>query len=166
MKDGHGRWVLKDAPHLTYEELRCHCGRPECIRTDWSIMVHPVLLSGFEELRKRQSIFLGHDVPLMVNSGGRCAWYQNYLREQGLPAAKVSPHVPILQKNGNYTFLALDVQIQTKVITPLDFEGLFLFLAEDFRVGLGTNFAHMDCAYRSNPNPEPEYWQHGGSWTY
>jgi len=112
-------------------EFRCPC--PKCKRK--KVRVSSLLLFKLEMLRAE----LG-DEPIYINSGNRCPEYNRTI--DGFPT---SPHIP------NPDGEAADIKMTE--LDPIDI-GLAAEKIGGMRIGIGTNFVHLDVR---KPNPS-KFW--------
>lgn len=151
--------------HVTYEEIRCRCGRAACKKVDWSQVIHPEIMTAFELIRAEYN--KKHEGGIIINSGCRCLNHQEDLRRLGYETAKgMGPHCPAKNQAGIWHTWALDMGIP-RSITPDRFESLVEFVDHGLRIGFliyKKSIVHIDCAYRYNGPDKPVYWRPGERW--
>ena len=153
------------AEHITYEEIRCRCGRNDCRKVDWSKVIHPEILTAFELVRAEYN--LKFEGGILINSGCRCLNHQDDLRRLGYETATgLGPHCPGRNRGGAWNSWALDLGIP-RPITPDRFKSLVEYVDKDLRIGFlayKRAFVHIDCAYRYTGPGKPVYWRMGERW--
>lgn len=161
-KTWDGCTVTKDGQvfvrkHIRYSEIECKCGRYACKRVNWALVIHPGILGFFQDLRE------DFGAPIYINSGCRCGQHQADLTEAH--KATISPHVPVLQKNGRWRTFALDLVPSDYDVDSL-YERTKRIEATIRRGALVYNWSllHVDNAYVCEPNPKPQDWRAGATW--
>jgi len=114
--------------HFEMSEFECPCCN--------QIFMHGDFLISLDDARELA------DVPFKITSGYRCSKYQKALKERGYDTAHgISPH----QKGVACDISAKSDKDRYAIISALMYVGFG-------RIGVGSNFVHVDQDWERNPN--------------